>query len=93
MKRSVVVVVVVVVRDAVKRSVSVAVTVAFVSVTVTSLVVGVMIQEHADRTNGGRKFLRTRSQSGPGTKARKAWGRRSTTRDNNISALFQISPS
>lgn len=54
------VVVVVVVRDAVNRSVSVAVTVALVFVTVTTLVVGVMMQEHAERTNKGRNFLRTR---------------------------------
>ena len=54
------VVVVVVVRDAVNRSVSVAVTVAFVSATVTSLVLGVMIQEHAERTNKRPNFLRTR---------------------------------
>lgn len=54
------VVVVVVVRDAVNRSVSVAVTVAFVLVTVTSLVVGVIIQEHAERTSKWRNFLRTR---------------------------------
>lgn len=56
------VVLVVVVSEAVNKSVSVAVMVAWVFVMVMSFVVGVMMQEQAERTSAGRNFLTTGNQ-------------------------------